>query len=44
MSASVPFGTAVLHIKLNDENLDPLGEDIYSAWKQQSPAPLPITA
>lgn len=26
-----PRGTAVLYIKLNDENLDPLGEDIYAA-------------
>ncbi len=39
-----PRGTTVLYIKLNDENLDPLGEDIYSALKQQSPAALPVTA
>lgn len=39
-----PRGTAVLYIKLNDENLDPLGEDIYSAMKQQAPAALPASA
>jgi len=39
-----PRGTAVFYIKLNDEKLDPLGEDIYSALKQQSPAVLPVTA
>jgi len=39
-----PRGTAVLYIKINDENLDPLGEDIYSSAKQQAPGPLPVSA
>jgi len=44
ISIAGAFGTAVHYIKLNDENLDPLGEDIYGALKQQSPAALPVTA
>jgi hypothetical protein len=39
-----PRGTAVLYIKINDENLDPLGEDIYSSVKQQVPGALPVSA
>ena len=39
-----PRGTAVLYIKLNDENLDPLGEDIYSSVKRQAPAAPPVSA
>ena len=39
-----PRGTAVLYIKINDENLDPLGEDIYSTVKQQAPGALPVSA
>jgi hypothetical protein len=31
-----PRGTAVLYIKLNDENLDPLGEDIYAAMNAKA--------
>jgi hypothetical protein len=31
-----PRGTAVLYIKLNDENLDPLGEDIYAALNKKA--------
>ncbi len=38
-----PRGTAVVYIKLNDENLDPLGEDIYSSMKRQASAALPVS-